>query len=140
MIPPLSGLAQPGPKSGVRGAARSFNSVVNPTEAPVLDRIAPRAARRWQRKALAAAVLLAVGIAAVATWFKVAHTIRHPHPVKITKQPRVSALVWSGRVFVDASTFKHWLDARDVPYAQWARAHPRAVAILERARASRIPR
>jgi len=106
---------------------------VSPSEAPVLDQIAPRAPRRWHRKALAAALIAAIALAAVATWFRVAHTIRHPHPVKITRQPRVSALVWSGRVFVDAATFKQWLDGRDVQYAQWARTHPRAVAILERA-------
>ena len=106
---------------------------MTPTDARVLDQIAPRAPSRWHRKALAAALLVAVALAAVATWLRVAHTIRHPHPVRITRQPRVSALVWSGRVFVDAATFKRWLDARDVPYAQWAHTHPRAVMILERA-------
>jgi hypothetical protein len=131
--PPLSGLAQPGPKSGARPSAQSFNSVVNPTEAPVLDQIAPRAPARWRRKTVAAALVVAVAVTALVTWLKVAHTIRHPHPVKVTKQPRVSALVWSGRVFVDPATFKRWLDARDVPYEQWARTHPHAVAILERA-------
>jgi hypothetical protein len=98
-----------------------------------MHQIAPRAPRRWHRRALAAALVLVIAVAAFATWLRVAHTIRHPHPVKITRQPRVSALVWSGRVFVDAATFKQWLNRRDVRYAQWARTHPRGVAILERA-------
>ncbi len=131
--PPLSGLAQPGPRSGARGAPRSFNSVVIETDAPLLDQVTRARPRRWSRKLLAAALLVAIVAAAFVTWLRVAHIIRHPHPVKITKQPRVSALVWSGRVFVDPATFKRWLDARDVPYSQWARTHPRAVAILERA-------
>ena len=106
------------------------------TTAPVLDQAALRR-RRLHRRALAAVLLAAIVVAAVVTWLQVAHTIRHPHPVKITRQPRVSALVWSGRVFVDTATFKRWLDGRDLSYAEWARKHPRAVAILDRARSLR---
>jgi hypothetical protein len=98
----------------------------------VLGQVAPRS-RRWHRRALAAVLLVVIASAALVTWLRVAHTIRHPHPVRVTKQPRVSALVWSGRVFVDAATFKRWLDARDVPYRTWARQHPHAVGILDRA-------
>lgn len=106
---------------------------MNATESPLLDRLGPRAPRRWRRRALGTALVIVVTAAALFTWFRVAHTIRHPQPVKVTRQPRVSALVWSGRVFVDPATFKRFLDARDVTYAQWARTHPRAVGILERA-------
>ena len=106
------------------------------TTAPVLDQAALQR-RRWRGRALAAVLISAIAIAAFVTWLQVAHTIRHPHPVRVTRQPRVSALVWSNRVFVDTATFKRWLDGRDVPYAEWARKHPRAVAILERARTLR---
>jgi hypothetical protein len=109
---------------------------VSETNAPVLDQLSPRS-RRWHRRALAALLLAAIAVAAVLTWLRVAHVIRHPHPVKVTRQPRVSALVWSSRVFVDQATFKAWLGRRDVPYAEWARRHPRAVAILDRAHSLR---
>ena len=105
---------------------------MNRADARVLDPIAPRAAARWHRRALAAALLLAVTVAAVVTWLSVARKISNPDPVSITKQPRVTALVWSGRVFVDPATFKRWLEKRDTSYAAWARRHPLAVAILER--------
>lgn len=110
-----------------------------PRKTPALgaDLIQHRAPTRWSRKMIAAVLLLAVAVAAAATWLKVARTIRHPDPVSITKQPRVNALAWSGRVFVDAASFKRWLEARDGSYAEWARRHPRAVAILERQHASR---
>jgi hypothetical protein len=101
------------------------------------DLLLHRGPARWSRKTLAAVLILAVAVAAAATWLKVARTIRHPEPVSITKQPRVNALAWSGRVFVDAASFKRWLEARDGSYAVWARRHPRAVAILERQHASR---
>jgi len=130
------GPAQPGPKSGVPGAVRSFNSVVSRTDASALDQFTPRS-RRWQRRALAAALITAIAAAALVTWLRVAHVIRHPHPVTVTKQPRVSALVWSNRVFVDPATFKAWLDRRNVTYAEWARRHPRAVAILDSAHSLR---
>lgn len=92
---------------------------------------------RWPRRLLAVALVLALALAAAATWVKVERTMRHPRPVVITKHPRVSALVWSGRVYVDPETFRRWLAGRDVAYADWARLHPRALAILQRARALR---
>lgn len=101
------------------------------TNAPVLDQFAPRS-RRWHRRALAAALLAVIAIAAGLTWLRVAHTIRHPHPVKITRQPRVNALVWSHLVFVDAASFKRWLDARDSSFAVWSRQHPGALAVFHR--------
>lgn len=101
------------------------------TNAPVLDQLAPRS-RRWHRRALAAALLAVIAIAAGLTWLRVAHTIRHPHPVKVTKQPHVNALVWSHRVFVDAASFKRWLDARDSSFAVWSRQHPGALAVFHR--------
>jgi hypothetical protein len=85
----------------------------------------------------AGALLVAIALAAGATWLRVARTINHPRPVKISKQPKVTALAWSGRVFVDAATFKHWLAARNASYASWAHRHPRGVALLEHKRARR---
>jgi hypothetical protein len=41
--------------------------------------------------------------------------------------------VWSHRVFVDAASFKRWLDARDVSFAEWAKQHPRALVVFRRA-------
>ena len=101
------------------------------TTAPVLDQAALRR-RRWHRSVLAAVLLAAIVVPAVATWLRVAHTIRHPHPVVVPKQPRVNALVWSRRVFVDAASFKRWLDAHDVSFAEWARQHPQALVVFHR--------
>jgi hypothetical protein len=80
---------------------------------------------------LAGALLVAVALAAGATWLRVARTIDHPRPVKVSKQPKVVALAWSGRVFLDAASFKRWLAARHTSYAFWARRHPQGVALLE---------
>jgi hypothetical protein len=114
-----------------------LNSVVSRADARVLDQIAARAVARWHRRALAATLLLMIAVAAAVTWLSVARKISNPDPVAITKQPRVTALVWSGRVFVDPATFKRWLEKRDTSYAAWARRHPLAVAILERAHTRR---
>lgn len=129
--PPLARLAEPGPWWGVPEARPGLNSVVSQAQ----SWIAARMRAPWPRRTVAAVVLLAVGLAAGLTWLKVARTIRHPDPVAASKQPRVTALAWSGRVFVDAASFKRWLEARDVAYAAWARQHPRAEAVLERTRA-----
>lgn len=101
------------------------------TNAPGLEQLAPRS-RRWHRRALAVVLLVAIAIAAVVTWVRVAHTIRHPEPVAVPKQPRVNALVWSRRVFVDAASFKRWLDAHDLSFAEWARQHPQALVVFRR--------
>lgn len=79
------------------------------------------------------AALVLVMAAAGGTWLKVATTMRNPRPVVVPKQPRVNALVWSHRVFVDAASFKRWLDARDVSFAEWAKQHPRALVVFRRA-------
>jgi hypothetical protein len=86
---------------------------------------------------LLVAALVAVVAAAGGTWLKVATTMRNPKPVVVPKQPRVNALVWSHRVFVDAASFKRWLDARDVSFAEWAKQHPRALVVFRRAPAHR---
>ena len=114
-------------------APAPLNLVVSQAEARVLD-VAPGTRGRWPRRAVALIVLLAIALAAGMTWLRVARTIRHPHAITVTKQPHVNALAWSGRVFVDAASFKRWLEARDTSYAAWARQHPRARALLERRR------
>jgi hypothetical protein len=78
------------------------------------------------------AVLVAAVLAAVATWFEVAKTMRDPDPVAVPKLPRVTGIVWSNRVFVDAATFRRWLAAHDASYTVWARNHPGALALLAR--------
>lgn len=78
------------------------------------------------------ALITAIAVAAAGTWARVAQTMRHPEPVVVPKQPRVNALVWSHRVFVDAASFKRWLDAHDIPFAEWARQHPGALAVFHR--------
>jgi len=108
-----------------------LNLVVSQTNAPALNQAALRRGR-LRGKALAAVLITAIAVAAFVTWLHVAHTIRHPHPVKVTRQPRVNALVWSHRVFVDAAFFKRWLDARDISFAAWSRQHPGAVAVFNR--------
>lgn len=106
---------------------------VSPAEARLADPVAPGRAAFWRNRVLLLAAVVAVVAAAGGTWLKVATTMRHPAPVVVPKQPRVNALVWSHRVFVDAASFKRWLDARDVSFAEWAKNHPRALAVFHRA-------
>lgn len=86
---------------------------------------------------VAGAVLVAIALAAGLIWLRVARTIDHPRPVKISKQPKVTALAWSNRVFLDVPSFKRWLANRDVAYASWARKHPQGVALLAHRQGSR---
>jgi hypothetical protein len=102
-------------------------------EARLADPVAPGRAASWRKRVLLLVALVAVVAAAGGIWLKVATTMRHPEPVVVPKQPRVNALVWSHRVFVDAASFKRWLDARDVSFAEWAKQHPRALVVFRRA-------
>ena len=106
---------------------------VSPAEARVANPVAPGRSASWRKRVLLLAALVAVVAAAGGTWLKVATTMRNPKPVVVAKQPRVNALVWSHRVFVDAASFKRWLDARDVSFAEWAKQHPRALVVFRRA-------
>jgi hypothetical protein len=96
------------------------------------DPIPERPPARWSRRTLAAVLLLAVGVAAVTTWLQVAKTMRDADPVPVPKVPRVTGVVWSNRVFVDAASLRRWLIARNKSYTVWARNHPRALALLAR--------
>jgi hypothetical protein len=107
---------------------------VRSAEARLADPVAHGRAASWRKRVLLLAALVAVVAAAGGTWLKVATTMRNPKPVVVPKQPRVNALVWSHRVFVDAASFKRWLDARDVSFAEWAKQHPRALVVFHRTR------
>ena len=78
------------------------------------------------------ALAAAVALAAAGIWLRIATTIHDAQPVPVPRQPRVNALVWSHRVFVDAATFKRWLDAHHVSFAAWERQHPRGLAVFHR--------
>jgi hypothetical protein len=112
---------------------------VNRADARAVDSVAMRPVGPWRRRTLILAVfvgVVAAAGAAVAVWLRVADTIRHPDPVSIPSRPPVKALAWSDRVFVDVRTFRSWLTARGYPYADWARKHPQAQALLEGRRRS----
>jgi hypothetical protein len=91
--------------------------------------VRPRAVT-WPRRTLVLALLVAVAVAAAATWLEVAKTMHDADPVPAATVPRITGVVWSNRVFVDAATFRRWLAARDVSYTVWARNHPGALARL----------
>jgi hypothetical protein len=55
-------------------------------------------------------------------------------PAATTTLP--SSLSWGGRSFVDRSAFETWLRQHGRRYDSWARLHPRARTILERAGAA----
>ena len=110
---------------------------VSPAEARLADPVAPGRAASWRKRMLLLAALVAVVAAAGGTWLKVTTTMRNPKPVVVPKQPRVNALVWSHRVFVDAASFKRWLDARHLSFAEWSKQHPRALVVFHRALAHR---
>jgi hypothetical protein len=105
-----------GPSAAASGEERSFRRSV------------PRAI------AFLATVLsvAAAAACAAALWMQVVHTIRHPHPIPISRPPNVAAVVWGHRVFVDAAPFRRSLHAGGISYRAWARHHPAAAQILRR--------
>lgn len=113
-------------------AERSPARLPGKTLARTSNLIPHRSPARLPRKTLAAVLLLAVAVAAATTWLKVARTMRDADPVPVPKVPRVTGVVWSNRVFVDAASLRRWLNARDKSYTVWARNHPRALALLAR--------
>jgi hypothetical protein len=83
----------------------------------------------WRRTAVIP-ILLAVLVAAGATWFQVVRTIRDPAPLSIPDRPPIAGIVWSNRVFIHERALKRWFETRGLSYAVWARNHPRAVELL----------
>jgi hypothetical protein len=75
--------------------------------------------------------LVATLACAAAIWVQVVDTFRHPTPIPpAPPPPRVTGVVWGGRVFVDVRNLRAALSARGVSYEAWVRKHPAAKKIL----------
>ena len=70
-------------------------------------------------------------LSGVLLWLRVTDTMRNAKPVPAAKRPPVTAVAWSGKVFLNERRFAQWLDSRGASYREWARLHPKAVATFE---------
>jgi hypothetical protein len=91
----------------------------------------PKRVPTWVTLPAAVLALVATLACAAAIWAQVFDTIRHPKPIPPSPPPpRVTGVVWGGRVFVDVRSLRSALSARGVSYEAWARKHPAVKKIL----------
>ncbi|MGE5689389.1 MAG: hypothetical protein ACM33B_02415 [Pseudomonadota bacterium] len=89
---------------------------------------APKVQPSRARHVLAVGTFGVAVVTAAVTWSQVVEHLHAPEPVAVKGTP--AAIVWSDRVFRSEAEFAAYLRRRDIPYEQWASAHPAAVKIL----------
>jgi hypothetical protein len=91
----------------------------------------PKRVPTWVTFPAAVFALVATLVCAAAIWAQVVDTFRHPTPIPpAPPPPRVTGVVWGGRVFLDVRSVRSALSARGVSYESWVQKHPAVKRIL----------